>query len=253
MSKNLTRKGLALGALVALGSSVIAGPAYAIDPVSLEPTTGTTYTTILGETFSLTSRFTDAAQLASENLKFLITDSGSNVNGLTLDTNKQAVVASGATAGTAYAQTLAAKSTVTAGFSVTVQAFLDYDADGVLDSGESASAVRTVNFVTVANSGLTTTLSAITINDVKATAKITFAADVNVAQLTKTNYSIAFGKLDSSGVAGSADIKVTADADLDAATEDAPEEKLIEGLVSIVVEATEATGFGEATIGEFIK
>lgn len=60
-------------------------------------------------------------------------------------------------------------------------------------------------------------------------------------------------KVTLTGVAGSADIKVTADADLDAATEDAPEEKLIEGLVSIVVEATEATGFGEATIGEFIK
>mgnify|MGYP000700507705 CR=1 FL=1 len=208
MSKNLTRKGLALGALVALGSSVIAGPAYAIDPVSLEPTTGTTYTTILGENFNLTTRFTDAAQLASESLKFLITDSGSNLDTLTLDANKQAVVNPNtggaspyATAGTAYGRTIAAKSTVTAGFSVTVQAFLDYDADGVLDSGESASAVRTVNFVTVANSGLTTTISALTVGDSTATATIKFAADVNVSTLTKANYSIAFGKLSSAGVA----------------------------------------------------
>ena len=208
MSKNLTRKGLALGALVALGSSVIAGPAYAIDPVSLEPTTGTTYTTILGENFNLTTRFTDAAQLASESLKFLITDSGSNLDTLTLNASKQAVVDPNtggaspyATAGTAYGRTIAAKSTVTAGFSVTVQAFLDYDADGVLDSGESASAVRTVNFVTVANSGLTTTLSALTVGDSTATATIKFAADVNVSTLTKSNYSIAFGKLSSAGVA----------------------------------------------------
>jgi hypothetical protein len=54
MSKNLTRKGLAFGALVALGSSVIAGaPAHAAGELNLQPSTGSSYGTIIGETFKL--------------------------------------------------------------------------------------------------------------------------------------------------------------------------------------------------------
>jgi hypothetical protein len=54
MSKNLTRKGLALGAIVSLGASVFAGtPAFAADELTLAPFTGTAYKTIEGETFKL--------------------------------------------------------------------------------------------------------------------------------------------------------------------------------------------------------
>lgn len=52
------------------------------------------------------------------------------------------------------------------------------------------------------------------------------------------------------GVAGSADIKVSADADLDAGDDQI---RLIEGMVSVVVEVTEAVGFGEAVVGPFVK
>lgn len=206
MSKNLTRKGLALGALVALGSTVIAGPAFAIDPVSLDPTTGTAYTTVVGETFNLTSRFTDAAQLGNESLKFLITDSGSklsHVNGQapTLNASKQFITVDAAdktTPAAANDVTLKASAAAT----VTVQAWLDFNDNGVINDGESASAVRTVKFVAIADSGLTTTLSAIALGDTTATATIKFNADINVNQLTKTNYSIAFGSLDASGRPG---------------------------------------------------
>jgi DNA-binding protein YbaB len=55
-------------------------------------------------------------------------------------------------------------------------------------------------------------------------------------------------KVTLTGKTGSADITVSADADLSAEGD-----VEITGLVSIVVEATQAVGFGEATIGAFTK
>ncbi len=213
MSKNLTRKGLALGAVVALGSSLFAGsPAFAIDAVSLAPTTGTTYTTILGETFSLSSQFTDAAQAANESLKWEITDlsdkldiaSGNNTSlaSATRSATTHKIVKAGTANYGAQALTLKAAATTDA-FDVTVQAWMDYDADDVIDSGEAASTVQTVKFIKLANAGLTTNLVSPVIGDTTAKATISFNADVNVAQLTAGNYALAFGKL-ASGVAASA-------------------------------------------------
>ena len=210
MSKNLTRKGLALGAVVALGSSLFAGsPAFAIDPVSLAPTTGTTYTTILGETFSLSSQFTDAAQVANESLKWVITDSSDKldltaVNGTTATRNATThkIVVAGTNSYGAQALTFKAAATTDA-FDVTVQAWMDYNNDSVVDAGEASSAVQTVKFIKLANSGLTTTLAALAVGDTTAKATISFNADVNVAQLTAGDYALAFGKL-ASGVAASA-------------------------------------------------
>ena len=55
MSKNLTRKGLALGALIGLSATLFAGtPALAADELTLAPTAGTLYKTVSGEKFSLT-------------------------------------------------------------------------------------------------------------------------------------------------------------------------------------------------------
>jgi hypothetical protein len=207
MSKNLTRKGLALGALVALGSSVIAGPAYAVDPVSLVPTTGTAYTTIIGETFNLKSQFTDAAQLASETLKFVITDSSEKltVSGVTRNATTKTFITTDAgndpiTPGAVNDLAISATSaTGTTAFSVTVQAWLDFDASGTINNGEAASEVRTVKFVPASASGAAVTWSALTIGDASASAKITFNSDINVNQLTPVKYGIAFGKVIASG------------------------------------------------------
>ena len=58
MSKNLTRKGLAFGAVVALGSSLFAGtPASAAELLTLAPSAGTTYNTLSTSTFTLNTGF----------------------------------------------------------------------------------------------------------------------------------------------------------------------------------------------------
>jgi hypothetical protein len=54
MSKNMTRKGLALGATLSLAiSGLVAAPAQAAVGITLEPKLGTEYTMIEGETFTL--------------------------------------------------------------------------------------------------------------------------------------------------------------------------------------------------------
>ena len=54
MSNNVTRKGLAFGALVALTSTAIAGaPAFAAGEVLLAPSAGTSYTVSTTDTFTL--------------------------------------------------------------------------------------------------------------------------------------------------------------------------------------------------------
>jgi hypothetical protein len=84
MSKNLTRKGLAFGALVALGSSLIAGaPASAAGvndgSVSLAPNAGTAYSVLTDGTFDLKANYDASLTAASRYLKFLVTDSGEQI------------------------------------------------------------------------------------------------------------------------------------------------------------------------------
>jgi hypothetical protein len=83
MSKNLTRKGLAFGALVALGSTAIAGsPANALvndAQVSLTPTAGTSYTIVQDNTFDVKSDQSLSAVAGSGNLKFKVTDADSKI------------------------------------------------------------------------------------------------------------------------------------------------------------------------------
>jgi hypothetical protein len=82
MSKNLTRKGLALSAVVALGASFFAGtPAFAAGlatgAVSLTPSTGTEYSVLAGQSFSLKANSASAVTGSGKNLKFLVADSAS--------------------------------------------------------------------------------------------------------------------------------------------------------------------------------
>jgi hypothetical protein len=85
MTKNMTRKGLAFGATFALGASLLAGaPAQAIESnVSLAPTTGTEYTVLKGQSFSLSAQFSNAAKSAGTNLKFLVSDPAEKITGVT--------------------------------------------------------------------------------------------------------------------------------------------------------------------------
>ena len=98
MSKNLTRKGLAFGALVALASTVIAGtPASAAGEVVFAPSTGTSYNTFVTETLTLNASLAPgqvAANIAQ--LKYSVVTDGSFV---------LKAIANSATATTAYSNT----------------------------------------------------------------------------------------------------------------------------------------------------
>jgi trimeric autotransporter adhesin len=99
MSKNLTRKGLALGAVVALGSSLFAGtPALAATAISLDTafgTSGTTQNGVLGKYFTLASTLTGGA--AGDKVKFYV--EGVTAAAITAKyRNTTSVTASGSTA-----------------------------------------------------------------------------------------------------------------------------------------------------------
>ena len=226
MSKNLTRKGLAFGALVALGSSLIAGaPAQANTGVTLAPKTGTSYNTILGETIKLDSVFTDAAQQGAEPVKFRIVDAGKKIalgtsgvdrgNGGSLAGDE--VLVDDATAvntvandgiyiedgGIALAPALNSLWLTGSGtdtFSVTVQAWMDLDADNVIDSGEAASEVRTVKFVKASEVVATTTLTTPMVGDTALTASFEFV-DINNEQLTAGDVGLSFRRGNNTGLA----------------------------------------------------
>ena len=180
MSKNLTRKGLALGAIVALGSTLIAGsPALAANEVSLATKVGSTYSLISGETFTL-SAFAGASIPSSSwgSLKTKVTNNSAiafsttltqaNVASATGATNLSTVTSvvvkpvtftsgTAPTAGSAEV-TLAVAAADAGNFSV--QSFLDSNGNDAIDEGEFSSAVRTVTFVKVADVVATTAPSA---------------------------------------------------------------------------------------------
>jgi hypothetical protein len=86
MSKNLTRKGLALGAIVALGSTFFSGAAAHAAGladtsfVSLAPRTGTEYTVLSDQYFDLKANGADSISgVSGKNLKFLVTDPSSKL------------------------------------------------------------------------------------------------------------------------------------------------------------------------------
>ncbi len=217
MSKNLTRKGLAFGAVLALGSTLIAGTAaHAVDAVSLEAAEGSTYNVPLASGFTLKALFTDAAQQGAEAVKFRIVDSA---NKLDITDDNPAAVDSSGYVGTSYTaatnvgsadevpQTdansdgvyfvagsnsvaptasylyLLGKAANTTTFSVTVQAFMDLDDDNVIDSGEAASAERTVQFVATADITGTSIVDSYGLGDSKITASVKTTPVLNGALL----------------------------------------------------------------------
>ena len=108
MTKNMTRKGLALGsaaALVVTGFSALPANAAGLADtsyVSLAPTTGTEYTVLHDQYFDLTASFADTlAGVSTRDLKFKIDDASLgtdfrydiDINGSTADVNTNNLVA----------------------------------------------------------------------------------------------------------------------------------------------------------------
>jgi hypothetical protein len=166
MSKNLTRKGLAFGALVALASSLIAGaPASAagVDDgsVTIKPTTGTSYNALLATDFKLDVNYVSGIAVNGAKLSALIEDataqakvsfSQADVATATKTyTSGSVVVQSASTpdssgAATADVLRLSLPTDVTSTTAVGVTVWYDSNADKVIDSNEKVAAKKTVTF-----------------------------------------------------------------------------------------------------------
>ena len=227
MSKNLTRKSVAIGAVVALGTTLFAGaPAFAAD-VELTPTLGTSYRTLVTESFSLETIFTSAAKQGTENVKFIVTDaskkldvtSGSYVDDSDGDTTQDGylndtdstvnrtaadgiyVVAGDNVAGPGKNTLVLVPDATTvdsATFSVKVQSWLDFNDNNLIDGSEKSSAERTVTFVKP--SEVTSTVSITDPIEGDTTAAVSFSLnDINQEQLTLVELGIQVS--DANGVA----------------------------------------------------
>jgi len=198
MSKNLTRKGLALGALVALSSTLIAGtPASAADEVVFAPSTGTSYNTFITEGLTLNASLA-AGQVASNiaQLKYQVvgTTTGvryqTNADTAAATTTATQVVAPAVTPVAGVAQTIkiSAPSSLTAtsdSTSVVVTAFIDSNNNSALDAGEWAQA-RTLGFKKYADVVSTVALTTPRVGDTSVKATIDLG-DINVQQLTASD------------------------------------------------------------------
>ena len=207
MSKNLTRKGLALGAIVALGSSVIAGtPALAANELTVAPSAGTSYNTLVTEGLTLeTSYAPGVSPLAASQLNYQIkTTTGvvvtakaaSTAAGLT---GLQSVVLTADAVDTAayigYVEGTSSVATdrnflavqlsgVTAtsdSKDVVVTAFVDANNDGKLTAGEWNTS-KTISFKKYSTVGTTVALTDLATGDTTATGSVQFA-DINNEQL----------------------------------------------------------------------
>jgi hypothetical protein len=191
MSKNLTRKGLALGALVALGSTVIAGTPATAAPTALYTTSafGTATTGVLGQYFTIatsvaggatsdtvkyfvegvaaanvsaTARFTTDLELSTASAGAYATTTAVEAN--TDADAKQTTYSTGAAwvAGSYHQLSLKVDSTnVTATTSVKVTPFLDsVVADGKPGANELVGAAITINFIKGSELTATPTITA---------------------------------------------------------------------------------------------
>jgi hypothetical protein len=210
MSKNLTRKGLALGALVALGSSVIAGTPATAAPTALNTTSafGTATTGVLGQYFTLATSVVGgstndtvkyyvegvAAANVSATARF-VTDLETAVSSTAYATTtavetsvdadaKQTSYSTGAAwvAGNYHELALKVDSTnVTATTSVKVTPYLDsVVADNKPGAGELTGASVTINFVKGSELTATPTITAPV--GAKANAVVAVSGGVNLSQ-----------------------------------------------------------------------
>ncbi len=222
MSKNLTRKGLAFGATVALGSTLLAGaPAFAAVGIDLD-SAGTSG--VFGQVEATPFAFT-----ANGNSEFPVgnatqlrvhvknlnggTASGFSINNTALaGANDISLAVTGSTAttlGTAVGDTAVmglgdgTVSTMTSPFSFSftsdaaddaakayeVTVFADTNNNGVKDTNETASATKTVTFYDVVDLTSTVTLNALTEGDTTVSGSAVIA-NVDMAQIAAARVGV---------------------------------------------------------------
>ncbi len=214
MSKNLTRKGLAFGALVALGSSVVAGaPANAaVSNLAIASSYGTSLNAILGQGFDISLTGTGltgandqiklfvegatAAELNSAYTRAVTDKTASTTYGSTVaptvvsDADKTAVF--GGTGSTGLSVTAGNynqyrieldDADVSATRSIKVTPFIDSEIfDGKPTGNEVKGNTLTINFVKASEITATTKLST-TVGSTAATATVTLDKDINLEQI----------------------------------------------------------------------
>jgi len=195
MSKNLTRKGLALGAVVALGATVFAGsPAFAANEINVVPSAGTSYNAVAGTVFNLATTFAPGFTPSSyAQLKYqVVTDANSAVSyslGTSALTSAGTSVAASTTAVTAATSGASATTvnyigltdtTTSVTSSVAVTAFVDANNNNTLDAGEW-NTVKTVTFKKLADIVPAVSLTAASIGDTTVKATVAWG-DLNIQQ-----------------------------------------------------------------------
>ena len=197
MSKNLTRKGLALGAVVALGSTLFAGTsAFAAGEINVAPSAGTSYNAVYGTVYNLATTFAPGYTPSSyAQLKYqIVTDANSTVSYSTSHTaavtsvatqvpvSTTVVTAGDNTADAVHVNYLGLKADAStpATTAVQVTAFVDANNNNTLDAGEW-NTVRTVTFKKLADITPVVTLSAPKIGDTSVSATVAWG-DLNTQQ-----------------------------------------------------------------------
>ena len=210
MTKNVARKGLALGSTFALAFASLVGiaaPAHAAN-LTVIPSSGTSTTFISGETFSVKvlGQFAAADALrweiagidtATETVTATVAG-GQAVAGTTTQTVTPTTVAT-----TAGGNALSVAVTATQTASVTVRAYVESgDAAGFNAAYDTSySAPITLNFVKAANAVPTVTLTGPTEDDTTITAAFSLNG-INNEQLTNTDFAVSFTAGDGSALAG---------------------------------------------------
>ena len=245
MSKNLTRKGLALGALVALGTSVIAGaPAQAAETISTTSALGssTNFTGLFSQSFTLNTLASSTAhvwykisgpqaQNISESLgaSAVVTSTTAATPGVERNeantagaaaTDTTFIVDGGVNNPATYNKLKLTLSGTAATTDVTVVAWVDVLANASIDPSETSNST-VVKFVKDASVTATTTLTKPILNDANLVAKVTLDNGVNLA-VAAPAVSVYFSRngadATASGVPGDASTYVSADSNLSVTT-----------------------------------
>ena len=203
MSKNLTRKGLALGAVVALGATLLAGsPAFAANEINVAPAAGTSYNIASGSQFTLATTFAPGyTPSAYAQLKYLVTTDANSTAKFSTSKHNDAALATAVSGATAQAVSTTSSAvagsadaatdvsylglsavTTTATSTVSVTAFVDANNDGALTAGEW-NTVKTVTFKKAADITPVVSLTAPATGDTSVKATVAWG-DLNVDQMT---------------------------------------------------------------------
>ena len=164
MFKNTTRRGLAIGAAIAIAfSGLVTSPAQAAGEVVLAPSAGTAYNTFVTEDFTLQASLAPGQNSAqAQQLKYKIDKAAGATVSYGVSTSASVTTASGTLNAAATSVVVAADgasaltqnfvklavtgaTSVSATTDVTVTAFVDANNNSTLDTGEFATA-QTVSF-----------------------------------------------------------------------------------------------------------